>query len=313
MLSESGVGHTSIPLGEDLAYWASTQLRRLYGYAPMTFPELKAMFYFNVSGVELGEVNDYALYTNDVIKGLYNELVNNKYFVTQVGDVAEYRYQEVKDIVKISSDTPIMTFTLPPKVLNPIVKYKIDGEVYYQLDIIPYTFDYDFTGLSDGSHTLSVEVYDENDRKLKHKDYYIFVTQGEAYLSDTEIHEENIPVEIEEIKVEVNGKNLSFDQPPILITGTGRVVVPVRAIFEALETEVNWDEENSIVRASKQGLSIELSIGNQRAYVNDEVNYMDQAALLFNGRTMVPVRFISESLGADVRWEPNTRTIFIDN
>ena len=30
-----------------------------------------------------------------------------------------------------------MTFTLPPKVLNPIVKYKIDGEVYYQLDIIP--------------------------------------------------------------------------------------------------------------------------------------------------------------------------------
>ena len=112
-------------------------------------------------------------------------------------------------------------------------------------------------------------------------------------MSDTEIHEENIPVEIEEIKVEVNGKNLSFDQPPILITGTGRVVVPVRAIFEALETEVNWDEENSIVRASKQGLSIELSIGNQRAYVNDEVNYMDQAALLFNGRTMVPVRFIS--------------------
>jgi|LSQX01.3.fsa_nt_gb tetratricopeptide (TPR) repeat protein len=313
MLSESGVGHISIPLGEDLTYWASTQLRRLYAYAPMVFPELKAMFYFNVSGRELGEVNDFALYTNDVIRGLYNELVNDEYFVTQVGVVAEYRYQEVKNIVKISPNMPIMTFTLPPKVLNPVVRYMIDGEVCNQLDIVPYIFDYDFGSLSDGSHILSVEVYDEHYRKLKHKDYHVFVTQGVAYLSDTEIHEENISVGIEEIKVEVNGEQISFEQPPILITATGRVVVPVRAIFEALDTEVIWDEENSIVRASKQGISIELSIGNQKAYVNDKAIHMDQAALLFNGRTMVPVRFISESLGADVRWEPNTRTIFINN
>ena len=58
------------------------------------------MFYFNVSGVELGEVNDYALYTNDVIKGLYNELVNNKYFVTQVGDVQNIGIKKLKILLR---------------------------------------------------------------------------------------------------------------------------------------------------------------------------------------------------------------------
>jgi hypothetical protein len=111
------------------------------------------------------------------------------------------------------------------------------------------------------------------------------------------------------IKVQVDQHALSFDQPPI--EKNGRVLVPLRAIFETLGAKVGWDAKTQTVTATKGDKVITLKIGSRVAKINGSTKNLDQAALEMNGRTLVPVRFISESLGEIVNWDDKMQTVII--
>jgi len=111
------------------------------------------------------------------------------------------------------------------------------------------------------------------------------------------------------ISVYVNGKKLYCDQEPLL-TG-GRVLVPLRAIMEALGATVEWDSETETVNARKPGFEFSHPVGKWVAYANGNQINLDVPSRTENGRTLVPVRVISESLGASVSWDDNTRTVYI--
>jgi hypothetical protein len=104
----------------------------------------------------------------------------------------------------------------------------------------------------------------------------------------------------EEIGVTIGGEYLDFDVAPMM--ETGRVLVPMRQIFEALGADLTWDAETSTVTAVKGDTTITLTIGSAEALKNGKTITLDVPAKLVNGRTMVPIRFISESLGYDVKW-----------
>ncbi len=112
-----------------------------------------------------------------------------------------------------------------------------------------------------------------------------------------------------QISVIVNGKYLSLDVPPIIIEG--RTMVPVRAIFEALGSTPYWNNETRTVTAQTSSNSIRLTIDSNIAVVNNKMVVLDVPAKLIEGRTMVPVRFIAESLGANVSWDNSNRTVVI--
>lgn len=116
--------------------------------------------------------------------------------------------------------------------------------------------------------------------------------------------------EAKPITVTVNGTPVIFDQPPVIFKG--RTMVPMRAIFEALGTQVNWDAEKQTVTATKGGITIMVQIGSQQATVNGAGKTLDVPAQIIKNRTMVPVRFISESLGAEVNWDAKSRTVTIN-
>lgn len=111
------------------------------------------------------------------------------------------------------------------------------------------------------------------------------------------------------VKVMLDGKEMSFDQPPII--EDGRTLIPFRAIFEALKAEVDWDEKTKTVKGIKGNLIIELIIGEKNAKVNSQTTELDVAAKIKNERTLVPIRFVSENFGAKVDWDGNTKTVFI--
>jgi carbon monoxide dehydrogenase subunit G len=87
-----------------------------------------------------------------------------------------------------------------------------------------------------------------------------------------------------------------------------RMLVPVRAIFEALNGKIEWNAKTKTVLGQKGDVVVELQIGNVKAKVNGEVVTLDAPARIINNRTLVPVRFISESLGAKVNWDAKTKT-----
>jgi hypothetical protein len=114
-----------------------------------------------------------------------------------------------------------------------------------------------------------------------------------------------------DIKVVINGQSQTYDQPPVV--KKGRTLVPLRGIFEALGAEVKWDGDTQTVTAIKGQTEIRLQIGWAMAYKNDKAVMLDVPAQLINGRTMVPVRFIAESLGAEVKWNADTQTVVVND
>jgi len=83
----------------------------------------------------------------------------------------------------------------------------------------------------------------------------------------------------------------------------GRVLVPYRAVAEALGATVHWDAARRTVTLAADGVSVELGIGTAAAFVNGVEFGLDAPPELVAGRTMVPLRFVGEALGAQVHWD----------
>jgi len=111
------------------------------------------------------------------------------------------------------------------------------------------------------------------------------------------------------ISVTVNHRALVMDTQPII--RDGRTLVPLRAIFEALGASVEWDAGTRTITGRRNERTIILQIDNPTARVNDNVVILDVPPAVIGGRTMVPTRFIAESLGAVVRWDGPTRTVSV--
>jgi len=113
------------------------------------------------------------------------------------------------------------------------------------------------------------------------------------------------------VQVKVNGQLMLFDVNPVI--DSGRTLVPVRGIFERMGAEVKWDAVTRTVAATRGELKIKLQIDNTGADVNGKPVVLDVPAKIVDGRTLVPVRFISESIGAKVDWNAQSRTVLIDD
>ncbi len=83
----------------------------------------------------------------------------------------------------------------------------------------------------------------------------------------------------------------------------GRTMVPMRDIFERLGADVQWNQREQSITAKREFTTILLEIDNSIAYVNNKRILLDVAPQIRDGRTYVPLRFIGEALGANVRWD----------
>ncbi len=115
--------------------------------------------------------------------------------------------------------------------------------------------------------------------------------------------------ESDEIKVFLNGERLQFDVNPYI--KNSRTLVPFRKIFEAFGLEVQWNPANKTVIATGKGTKILLTINNSKAIVDSKEQKLDAPPEIKNSRTFVPLRFIGESIGAEVEWVAKSRTINI--
>lgn len=107
----------------------------------------------------------------------------------------------------------------------------------------------------------------------------------------------------------LDGRHLSIAVPAI--DESGRTMVPVRALFEELGAQVSWDEGTQTVKISKADQEIKLTVGQNTAYVNEKAVKLDTPPVVLEGRILVPLRFVSEAIGADVTWNAEKNEINI--
>ena len=113
-----------------------------------------------------------------------------------------------------------------------------------------------------------------------------------------------------DVSVFVDEREVVFDdQPPVVVDN--RTFVPLRKIFEELGASVDWISETNTVYASKRFSSLMLTLGQDSYYINDEKRKLDSPAFSLNNRTLIPVRAVSEALGADVIWNKEENRVYI--
>lgn len=112
------------------------------------------------------------------------------------------------------------------------------------------------------------------------------------------------------IKVFVQGEKIAFDVEPFI--ESGRTLVPIRRIFEALGATVTWNEGEQTATVMKDANQISFKINDNKAVINGINQTMEvPAKIALGGRTVVPLRFLTEALGYSVDWDGETQTIDI--
>lgn len=114
-----------------------------------------------------------------------------------------------------------------------------------------------------------------------------------------------------EIKVIVNGEKINFDQQPEIVND--RVMVPVRAIAEKLGARVSFMNVGSPLILINAGEKIIVfKPGKDYAMIDDKKNTIDSPAIIKNDRTLVPIRFVVEGIGIDIKWEPIEKAVYVN-
>lgn len=112
-----------------------------------------------------------------------------------------------------------------------------------------------------------------------------------------------------EITLYIDGEKIETDVAPVIVND--RTLIPVRCFFEKFNADVIWVDATKQVIIETDDRSIILKIDSNTAYVNNSAIKLDAAPVIKNDRTLVPVRFISEKLGYDVKWDDETKSVYI--
>ena len=112
------------------------------------------------------------------------------------------------------------------------------------------------------------------------------------------------------ITVTIDGETLQTEQAPVI--QDNRTLVPMRAIFEALGAEVEWDDATRSITATRDDKTIEMTIGQTEMTVDGEAVTLEVAPTILNNTTLVPVRAVAESFDAQVGWNEANRRVIIN-
>lgn len=118
-----------------------------------------------------------------------------------------------------------------------------------------------------------------------------------------------IKITIDSRRAFIDGQAQELEVAPFIFQD--RTMVPVRFIGEALDAEFLWEEKTRKVTYIYRNLLLEIFIEQTEGFLNRKPFQLETPPIIREGRTMVPLRFISEQLGAQVNWEEKTRSVTI--
>lgn len=119
------------------------------------------------------------------------------------------------------------------------------------------------------------------------------------------------------IKIVLDEAPLNMDVNPIIVNG--RTLVPIRVISEQLGFDVKWNGSTREVTILKDAYELTLKVGSSKAIGEFDDGFgkerseftLDSPPLIVNGRTLVPLRFISEQMGVEVEWDGENKVVHL--
>src|SRR5579863_5741105 len=91
----------------------------------------------------------------------------------------------------------------------------------------------------------------------------------------------------------------------------GTLLIPLRSMFEQMGATVSYDAGSQTATVSKPGAEIKVTVGKPEVVINGESRPLDVAPMIYQGNILVPVRVISEGMGAYVQWVPDQHVVVV--
>jgi len=309
MISETGVAWANRYPFVDRSDWGAANLERLYSYLPLLYPRIKAVYYFNYDiskkGPDFPCFSHYLISGNEKMLRAYRQVTASTWYLDDWRQQSSVCYLPLDNILPAEAENLVSYVNTGNGVSR--VEYYYNGNLIGTATAAPWAVHFCFGQAGPG--TLEVRAYDRDgnlgvSRTLEMRS--VNNSGNEAVLSGggQVIHEPSL------IRVKLDGRYLDFDVNPVEIDG--RVLVPVRGILETLGVQIDWDETTRTVIAREGDSILRLQVNNPVPTINGRpLPLLDVPARLIGGRTMVPVRFISENYGAEVEWDGENRTVII--
>ena len=230
-----------------------------------------------------------------------------------------------------TSPSTLYTFQLPlvvPEKATPTVMVYIDGKPH-KMQLVEgsaYTGTYQYkASLEAGNHnyyfvvtTPRYTVWFPPDAGVWGQSQALAQFNG-PFISDVkETTATTLQLQVMNDKYLINGVPNFMDMPPII--KSGRTLLPISHVVRALGGNADWDKDKQKVTVTMQGTksatTVELWIGKNYAMVNGvkkpiDPNSTDVVPIIVNSRTMIPLRFVVENLGATVTWNDSAKVITI--
>ncbi len=299
MISEGGVA-TNTDRGPTPSNWTAPRLRSFMWNLVMKYPQIKMINYFNTH--RANETSRYDLADYPYAKEIYKEAANSGAYIRSADGSSDFVFQPANNAGTLAAKNgfvKLYTLAYMPNQPDITVNYYIDGAWKHSSNQIPYIYNFNISALTDGAHTLKISASGSEKS-------YTFYKRGAAIQFGAE--PAYVPA-APTINVTLNGRNLTFDQPPVM--ESDRVLVPMRRIFEALGADVYWDDAAQTAIAEKGSKTIMIKINASYMTIDGDREALDVPARLIGDRTMVPARAVSEALGCDVSWNDATQTVII--
>lgn len=231
-----------------------------------------------------------------------------------------FTFPEMPSILK--SLLPTMNFSFDTKTnefkFNGKLKRRPTGSLKGSVSNFEGKYNSTFDVAKDGSFSSSI-ILQEGDNTIR--SYVRYMLLVKVSLPGIKMKLGNatvIKLKINDPKMYVNGISKEVDpgRGTTPIIKDGRTLLPIRTVVESLGGTIDWDGTARKVTIKLNGKIIEMWIENSTAKVNDISKLIDPSnknvkPIIVNGRTMLPVRFVSESLGAYVEWFGDTKEVLM--
>ncbi|NLX02280.1 MAG: hypothetical protein GXY40_07095 [Syntrophomonadaceae bacterium] len=287
MISETGVAWANSRPYQVVDGWAAQTLKQVYGYIPLLYPRIKAVYYFN-SGIP----QDFSIYNvsqNSTMTQAYREAIASPYYLDTYNGQSPFYYCALGNRI-YSEICDLACYVDAGETNITAVEYYVNGQFMGRSTRIPWDISCRFPA-GGGNAVVEARALNSAGAVVAHKSVKASVPSSKS------------------IKVTLDGQQLSFDEPPGMFNN--RVMIPLRAVSEQLGFQVSWDNNRKQATVQGNGTSMTILLDQQQFIVNGQTRNPEVAGKLINGRVLVPVRYIGENLGLRVSWDAATNTAIL--
>lgn len=317
MIGEYAASHFTSVGNRDVTTFGMTKMKMFYHGLQMKYPRVKAVHWFSVDTLTAPYVaqdrklNNYSLTVNAKMLQAYKEVLSDPYFRSKVvnGPLVESE-QGTSSVAKSLQGATVfdsvrgMGFAKTYEPYISKVVYLLNGTKLSESSQYPFAFSIDYGKLKSGTNRLEAVVYDSKGREAGRK--AVTFTKGPK-MTKAEKNAIYLFVGEKTVFTEHGASQLLA----AVYEKDGRSLVPLRFVSETLGASVDWNGQLRQITITDKSKKIVLKEGSKTVSVNGQSRTIDVPAEIRNGTTFVPLRFVTEVLGASVSYHAETGGIEI--